>query len=173
MAKVETERKFLVKSDSWRNSAGPGCRFEQGYMPSKPGMTCRIRRTPEGGFITLKGLNFNGFSRREFEYAIPPDDAAELLELFCAPLVLAKTRYKVIYKNMTWEVDVFEGENAPLVLAEIELDSEESAFEVPPWAGKEVTGDKRFGNGFLASHPFSTWYKAGADKAAEKAGEEI
>ena len=151
---IEIERKFLVKDDSWKADAdhGRGCR--QGYLLSDGGMTVRIRVIGEKAFLTVKGAS-SGISRTEFEYEIPTVDAEALLEL-CDTLV-EKVRYLVPYAGMVWELDVFAGANEGLVMAEIELESEEQEVGLPEWAGEEVSGDARYYNAYLAKHPFTDW----------------
>ncbi|MDD3119290.1 MAG: CYTH domain-containing protein [Victivallales bacterium] len=151
---MEIERKFLVRNDSWRQGAA-GVEYCQGYCPNDRG-TIRVRRAGDCGYLTIKGKT-SGFSRREYEYAIPSADAEALLELICVPPYIRKTRYRVEYRGKTWEIDVFAGENTGLILAELELTREDEPFELPPWTGAEVTGDPRYYNSQLAVHPFSRW----------------
>ncbi len=151
---IEIERKFLVKDDSWKTAAGKGQVCRQGYLCSGQGRTVRVRMIGENAFLTIKGPT-RGISRTEFEYAIPVADAEAMLSL-CGDLV-EKTRYLVPHAGMQWELDVFAGSNAGLVMAEIELDAEDRAVELPAWAGEEVSGDLRYYNSCLAQHPFSRW----------------
>jgi adenylate cyclase len=152
---VEIERKFLVKDGSWKVSADQGRLCRQGYLLSDGGLTVRIRLIGEQAFLTIKGPT-NGISRQEFEYEIPNADAEALLPL-CENLV-EKVRYQVSYAGMVWELDVFTGANKGLVMAEIELGSEEQTFGLPDWAGEEVTGDPHYYNAYLAKHPFPRWH---------------
>lgn len=142
---VEIERKFLVSGDGWRG--GPGRRLVQGYLSESGAATVRVRIDDGDAFLTIKGDD-PGRSRPEFEYAIPLADAQDLLRLCRRPLI-EKTRYEVEHAGLVWEVDVFEGDNAGLVIAEVELDSAGQAVELPPWVGDEVTDDLRYRNSNL------------------------
>jgi adenylate cyclase len=153
MAK-EIEHKFLVTSDAWRASARAGVPYVQGYLSTEPGRTVRVRLAGDRGFLTVKGKT-SGATRDEFEYEVPKADAEQMLEM-CDRLV-AKTRYVVPHEGHDWEIDVFEGANAGLIVAEIELDREGEAFARPPWAGEDVTADGRYANASLAKEPYSTW----------------
>ncbi len=150
---VEIERKFLVTSDEWQKSAGPGIPILQGYFDTAPSVTVRIRLAGERGFLTLKGPS-RGFCRSEFEYPIPADDARRLLEEFCADRLIEKIRYPVRYAGFDWEVDVFSGRHEGLVLAELELEDAAVEFPRPAWLGQEVSGDSAYGNGALARNPW-------------------
>ena len=154
---MEIERKFLVRDDSWRPGA-VGEEFCQGYCPNERS-TIRVRRAGNRGYLTIKGKTV-GCSRHEYEYAIPPEDAEELLELICSRPYIRKTRYKVEYHGKRWEIDVFAGDNAGLIMAEIELTGEDEPFDLPSWAGEEVTGDPRYYNSQLAVNPFTRWPKS-------------
>ena len=149
---TEIERKFLVKSDAWRAEATSQVSMRQNYMATDP--TVRVRLTGEGGFLTVKGKS-RGFSRAEYEYPIPAADAAEMLDTLCSGYEIEKIRYRVPYHGKTWEIDVFDGVNAGLVVAEIELESEEESFDLPPWIGEEVTGQRKFSNSALARVPWT------------------
>ena len=153
---VEIERKFLVIQDKWKRAEkGEGNFYRQGYILTDPAKTIRIRVTDEKGFITIKGASV-GLSRPEYEYAIPTQDARELLDQFCASDI-SKIRYKVWVGERLWEVDEFLGDNEGLVVAEIELASEHEAFELPDWVGPEVTGQEKYYNSNLSIHPFQQW----------------
>lgn len=153
---LEIERKFLVNHTEWYRLNKPaGVPISQGYIVSTPEKTIRIRLKGDEAFLTIKGKT-EGATRSEYEFHIPFEDAAELLENFCES-VISKTRYNITFKNKLWEVDEFHGENKGLILAEIELDSEYEAFELPDWVTKEVTSDERYYNAFLALHPFTEW----------------
>jgi adenylate cyclase len=152
---IEIERKFLVKNESWRFVAGDGLACRQGYLDSGTGNTVRVRIIGDEAFLTIKGAT-TGITRSEFEYEIPVDDAHALLKQ-CDGRIVEKTRYFIGHGGMIWELDVFSGENAGLIMAEIELETEHQLFELPPWAGEEVSGDPRYYNGYLARHPFSEW----------------
>lgn len=154
---IEIERKFLVKDDSWLVSVF-GCeRIVQGYMSTDINCTVRIRLTSnEKGYITVKGKTV-GISRQEYEYEIPHDDAADMLKLMPSENIIEKVRHKVLYGNLTWEIDRFLGSNAGLVIAEVELPSETAEFNIPPWVGDEVSTDPRYTNGHLSVCPFCMW----------------
>lgn len=151
---TEIERKFLVTNDSWRNQ-GISLSIKQGYFPVT-GFSLRVRVQDSKAFLTLK-KNISGISRHEFEYPIPSEDAKQMIDIFCRDSSIEKTRHLVLYKDFTWEVDEFHGENQGLIVAEIELDDENQEFEKPAWAGKEVTQDPKYLNANLAKHPFSKW----------------
>lgn len=144
----EIERKFLVIGE-FKHVAVTSFRIIQGYLSSVPERTVRVRITDEKGFITVKGIsNASGTTRYEWEKEIPVSEARELLNL-CEPGIIDKTRYLVKAEPYTYEVDEFHGENEGLILAEIELPSEDAVFTKPDWLGKEVTGDVRYYNSML------------------------
>lgn len=151
----EIERKFLVRNDDWKKAAGEGKAYRQGYLLSDSRRTVRVRTAGSKGFITIKGKG-NGLRRPEFEYGIPYEDACELL-LLCEPGIIEKKRYLVPAGKHTWEIDVFEGENEGLLVAEIELAHEDEEFEKPSWAGEEVTFDGRYSNASLSRMPWRKW----------------
>lgn len=151
----EIERKFLVK-DSWQPKS-EGVKIAQGYLSTVPERTVRVRIKGEKGYLTIKGKN-TGISRAEFEYEIPRQDAEELLAMAEQP-ILDKTRYLEKQGDSLWEIDVFAGENEGLVVAEVELPSEEADFERPAWLGEEVSGDVRYYNANLIKQPYSLWKK--------------
>ncbi len=156
MAK-ETERKFLVKNDSFKQQAVKALRITQGYISSVPERTVRVRIKGEKGFITIKGIgNESGASRFEWEKEIPVEDVKELLKI-CEPGVIDKTRYIVPVGNHTFEVDEFYGDNKGLVVAEVELKEENEEFEKPDWLGEEVTGDVKYFNSMLMKNPYKNW----------------
>jgi len=150
----EIERKFLVTSDAWR-AGPPGVRICQGYLTRDPQRTVRIRLAGEKAFLTIKGET-SGISRKEFEYAIPPDEARAILDL-CLPPLLDKIRHEREHGGHVWEVDEFLGINAGLVVAEIELKDADEAFEQPAWLGREVSDDPRYFNACLAERPWPEW----------------
>jgi len=151
---VEIERKFLINATSFSAPEG-GQEIVQGYLCEEEGRTVRIRLRKGTGTITFKGPT-KGATRAEFEYEIPAKDVEELLE-HCDGRVVRKTRHRILVGEHTWDVDIFKGDNAPLLLAEVELESEDEAFERPSWLGEEVTHDGRFANYSLACSPFTTW----------------
>ncbi len=154
---VEVERKFLVRKDLWPGSPRSTL-FRQGYLSRERGRTVRARRAGDRGFLTIKGegTGDQGIVRAEFEYEIPAEDADALLAM-CIQPILEKRRYLVDHEGHTWEVDEFMGDNAGLLVAEIELDRPDEAFARPPWVGEEVTHDPRYLNSNLVVHPFSRW----------------
>jgi len=152
----EIERKFLVESD-FRPFVLYSNTIRQGYLCFDAERTVRVRICDDQAFITVKSApNERGWSRYEFEMPIPLEEAETMLTM-CLPGVIDKTRHYIDYRGYTWEVDVFHGDNAGLIVAEIELESEEEMFELPPWTVREVTGDPRFSNAMLAQHPFCRW----------------
>jgi adenylate cyclase len=157
MENVEIERKYLVKSDIYRSLAVAKHEVKQGYLCADGIRTVRVRLWDDQGVLTIKGRG-NGVSRFEWEKTISSADAEALFAL-CQPGRVEKTRYVVPIAGTTLnvEVDVFHGDNEGLVLAEIELPSEDYVFEVPEWLGKEVTGDPRYYNSYISAHPFNTW----------------
>lgn len=149
---VEIERKFLVKNTDFIAQAHRKTHIIQGYLNSDKERTVRVRIKDDKGFLTIKGLgNASGTTRFEWEKEIPLVEANQLLNL-CEPFPIEKMRYEVIYKDFLYEIDIFQGKFQGLILAEIELDSEEQFFEKPEWLGKEVTGDKRFYNSYLSKN---------------------
>jgi adenylate cyclase len=156
---IEIERKFLVVGDRWRQPPAARTRFSQGYLSRDPARTVRVRIAGERAFLTIKGAT-TGATRAEFEYAIPADEAQQLLALSDGP-VIDKIRHLCVVDGMTWEVDEFLGANAGLVVAEIELQAEDQPFTRPAWLGAEVTGDSRYVNANLAVRPFSCWPERG------------
>lgn len=153
---VEIERKFLVRDESWRVAASPGTRYRQGYLASNPRCSVRVRTGGGQAWLNIKGATV-GASRAEFEYPLPLADAQFMLEVLCEASLVDKTRHLVVVGAHTWEVDVFHGANEGLLVAEIELAEVDEAFERPPWAGEEVTGDVRYYNARLAVHPYREW----------------
>ena len=152
---VEIERKFLPCSDAWR-SLGQPVLLRQGYLSSDPGRVVRVRIEGNLAWLTIKGRSV-GAARGEWEYPIPVPDAAELLEGLCQQPIIEKYRRRIDFDGMVWEVDEFLGANAGLVVAEIELETENQAFAKPDWAGVEVTGEARYYNSSLVTQPFSGW----------------
>jgi adenylate cyclase len=151
---VEIERKFLLAGDGWR-ALGEPVLLRQGYLSSDPARVVRVRVEGDQAYVTIKGKS-SGATRGEWEYPVPLDEANELLALCEQPLV-EKTRRKIEFAGNVWEVDEFAGANQGLVIAEIELSSEDQAFDKPDWIGEDVTHDKRYYNSNLAKHPFSSW----------------
>ena len=153
----EIERKFLVKDSSFKELAFSSSRIAQGYICSSRGRTVRVRIRDEKGYLTIKGpAGENGLSRYEWEKEIPLDEAQELMKL-CEPCMIDKTRYLVQSGNHVFEVDEFYGENEGLVVAEVELSSENESFEKPDFIGEEVTGIAKYYNSFLMKFPYTKW----------------
>jgi adenylate cyclase len=152
---VEIERKFLVDVSLWR-PLGAGVDIRQGYLVSSQQLAVRIRIAGAEAFITVKG-EASGVSRAEFEYAVPLDEAQTMLDRLCTSSIVEKTRHHEMVGGKLWEVDVFHGDNHGLVVAEIELLSEDEAFERPPWAAAELSHDPRYLNANLARTPFTKW----------------
>ena len=153
---LEIERKFLINEDLWNSFEKPiGLVCKQTYLHKEIDKTIRVRVLGEKGFFTIKGRTI-GFTKPEFEYEIPLKDAKEMIEMF-GESVIDKIRYVIPYHGHIWEVDVFFGENAGLIIAEIELKSEEESFLKPEWLAKEVTGDMRFSNSSLQNNPYKDW----------------
>jgi adenylate cyclase len=154
---IEIERKFLVLNDDFISLAVAKNRIVQAYLNSDPERTVRIRIKSDKGYLTIKGIgNESGASRLEWETEIAIDEAEKLLAI-CEKGVIDKMRYEIPSDNHTYEVDVFEGQNQGLIIAEIELSSETEFFEKPNWLGKEVTGDNRYYNAYLSNLPYKKW----------------
>ena len=151
----EIERKFLVKGDAWRAIA-KGTIYRQGYLNSAKERTVRIRLADAKAFITIKGPTV-GATRSEYEYEIPFDEGNAMLETLAEKPLIEKTRYRIPVGNLTWEIDEFLGENAGLIVAEVELQSEDQTFDKPLWVGDEVTNDPRYFNANLVKNPFTRW----------------
>jgi len=155
---TEIERKFLVKSETFKDEAFNSYQIKQGFLNSNPERTVRIRLKKNKGILTVKGKSSSdGLSRFEWEKDIPKDEAEALLVL-CEKGIIYKTRYEVKVGNHMFEVDEFYGDNLGLIIAEVELNSETETFEKPDWLGEEVTGDVRCYNSNLSKHPFKDWY---------------
>jgi adenylate cyclase len=153
---TEIEHKFLVCNESWREQAHASQDFEQGYICGDGPASVRVRIEGEQANINIKAATV-GTVRAEYEYSIPLDEAREMLACLCVAPPVVKTRYWVRHAGHTWEVDVFVGANAPLVVAEIELNTVDEAFERPDWLGEEVSDDPRYYNHALAFEPYSSW----------------
>jgi len=152
---VEIERKFLVQP-GWRPQ-GEGVACVQGYLHTgRTGPSVRVRLMGERAFLTIKGKPQN-LARPEFEYAIPPDEARELLARFAGDRLIEKTRFPVEHAGHTWEVDVFQGSNSGLILAEVELARADEKVALPDWVHTEVSHDHRYSNACLSMHPWPQW----------------
>ena len=154
---TEIERKFLVRGDGW-GPADDGTHQRQGYMAVGKQCTVRVRLTPDTAKLTLKSER-RGIERDEYEYDIPRDDAERMLATMCG-LVVEKTRYLREHEGHTWEVDVFAGDNAGLVVAEVELERADEDVAIPAWVGEEVSHDTRYRVGYLSRHPYREWKSA-------------
>lgn len=151
----EIEKKFLLGDDRWRGLA-EGVLYRQGYLNREKGRTVRVRVAGAQGYLTIKGSGSGG-ARPEYEYPIPVEDAEEMLAQLCVKPLIEKIRTTIPYRGFLWEIDEFLGENQGLILAEIELQTVGESFPLPPWIGREVTGDSRYYNANLARHPYSAW----------------
>lgn len=152
---LEIERKFLVRHRHWK-SQGKGVLLRQGYLSADPERVVRVRIEGETAMLTIKGRTV-GATRGEWEYPIPLADAQVLLNRLCLRPLVEKYRYRIEYQGMIWEVDEFVGDNAGLVVAEIELASEDQLFAKPDWLGDEVTYEARYANANLTRLPFNQW----------------
>lgn len=152
---IEIERKFLVIDDRWK-TLGRGVLLRQGYLSSSPERIVRVRTEGDKAMLTIKGRTV-GAMRGEWEYPIPLEDAQVFLDSLCERPIIEKHRYRIPYQGLTWEVDEFLGDNAGLVVAEVELEREDQLFAKPGWAGEEVTHDTRYFNANLLRHPYSRW----------------
>jgi adenylate cyclase len=152
---IEIEKKFLVTGEDWKKLVA-GTIYRQGYLTSGRRCTVRVRIAGEKGYLTVKGPSV-GAVRKEYEYEIPFAEAGEMLENLCGKPLIEKRRYRIPIADHVWEVDEFFGENEGLVIAEIELKKEDEDFVKPRWAGMEVTGDSRYYNASLVTHPFTKW----------------
>ncbi len=152
----EIERKFLVTADSWRPLA-TGQPYCQGYIATaRPGHSVRVRLAGDRGYLTIKGPT-QGLTRAEFEYPIPVADAQAMLSTLCDRPFIEKTRYRLPRGEVVWEIDEFAGENVGLIVAEVELQSENQPLDLPDWVGREVSGEARYYNASLVKHPYSQW----------------
>ncbi len=151
----EIERKFLVKNTSFQQLAKPEF-YSQGYLSDEEERIVRIRIAGEKAFLTIKGKT-ESISRLEYEYEIPVEDADVMLKALCLKPTIEKYRYKIPQKELCWEVDVFLGENEGLIVAEIELPSEDYPFDIPEWVGEEVSFDAKYYNANLIKNPYKNW----------------
>lgn len=151
----EIERKYLVKNTEFKNLA-KGTSYRQGYLSTVKERTVRVRTIDDKGYLTIKGITI-GASRVEYEYEIPAKEADDMLSNLCEKPLIEKNRYKIPFAGLTWEVDEFFGDNDGLVVAEVELQSEDQKIELPSWVGAEVTSDPRYFNSNLTKNPFKNW----------------
>ncbi len=169
---IEIERKFLVRPGPWRDA--PAVAIRQGYLCLHPERTVRVRTHDQSGYLTVKGLT-RGATRLEFEYAIDKQDAERMLDELCEKPLIEKRRYRLKLGKHVWEVDEFFGDNAGLLLAEVELADPREPLELPPWVVREVTDDPRFYNANLVKAPFRDWEDArpiAEDSSAEDSSAE-
>jgi len=151
---LEIERKFIVDTSKWK-PVTKGKTIVQGYLSTDKNRVVRVRIMGEEAYLTIKGAN-DGIMRTELEYPIPMKDARVLLEM-CLDFPVEKTRYFERHLNKLWEIDIFNGLNEGLVLAEVELQEKDEAISLPEWIKEEVSFDRRFYNAYLTQHPFSKW----------------
>ena len=152
---LEIERKYLIDLEKI-SPLENGIRIKQGYLSTDKNAVVRVRVKNDKAYLTIKGSN-SGIARLEFEYEIPLDEANEMLEKLCQKPVIDKTRYLITHENHTWEVDIFYGDNEGLVVAEVELSSEDEHINLPSWVKEEVSHDDRYFNSNLMKLPFKDW----------------
>lgn len=153
---TEIERKFTLKNALWRQNVSKSQRYVQGYLAGNERTSVRVRIAGDTANINIKSATL-GIYRQEYEYDIPLDDAEKMLEDLCEKPLIDKVRHIVIHAGKTWEIDEFSGDNHGLIVAEIELDAEDEAFDLPDWADEDVSHDKRYYNVCLVKHPFKDW----------------
>jgi len=155
---IEIEHKFLLANDAWRTHISRTVKYRQGYLSSQATSSIRVRISDDHAWLNIKTATI-GTHRHEYEYEIPMTDATEILDSLCRKPLIEKTRHFVTDDANLWEIDEFEGDNQGLIVAEIELDETGQAFSKPLWLGEEVTGDLRYYNNNLATHPYSEWHE--------------
>ena len=153
---TEIEHKFLLANNDWRSAVSHSVYYRQGYLSSQPTSSIRVRISDNQAWLNIKSATI-GTHRQEYEYEIPKTDADEILNHLCKKPLIEKTRYFVEHQGHTWEIDVFEGDNQGLIVAEIELSDIGEDFAKPAWLGEEVTHDLRYYNNNLANQPYSSW----------------
>jgi adenylate cyclase len=153
---TEIERKFLLVSDEWRHLISRSESFRQGYLSSSKRASVRVRMADNVATLNIKGMTL-GVQRPEYEYEIPLHDAVELLDALCERPLIEKTRHFIEFGGKLWEIDEFHGDNAGLIVAEVELDSPDEVIAMPVWAGKEVSHLERYYNVRLTQYPYSQW----------------
>jgi adenylate cyclase len=153
---TEIEHKFLLANDEWRPHVEKSVRYRQGYLSSQPTSSIRVRIAENQAWLNIKSATI-GAQRQEYEYEIPFEDAAEILETLCGRPLVEKTRHFVPQGPHLWEIDEFEGENQGLIVAEIELQEAGEGFQKPSWLGREVTHELRYYNNNLRLNPYSKW----------------
>ena len=153
---LEIEHKFLLRNENWRNEINKSVIYKQGYLNSLPTSSIRIRISDDQAWLNIKSATI-GNQRSEYEYEIPFKDAIEIIDQLCKKPIIEKTRHYVLHNGNLWEIDEFHGDNKGLVVAEIELVSQNIKFELPEWIGIEVTDDLRYYNNNLANNPYNQW----------------
>lgn len=153
---IEIERKFRLRNDSWRAEVSESTLLRQGYLANTTRASVRVRIAGEQGWLSVKAMT-QRIARAEFEYSIPVAEAEQMLAGLCEGPLIEKWRHRVLHGESEWEIDEFLGENAGLVVAELELESEEQHFPRPAWLGAEVSSEERYYNFRLAQHPFRLW----------------
>ena len=153
---VEIERKYLLRNNDWRLQADEGTAYVQGYLIGSKQASVRLRIEGDKAFLNIKSATLS-VSRKEYEYPVPMEEAQEILDTLCEAPLIEKTRYFIHQDGLKWEIDEFSGENQGLIVAEVELDSEDQQIELPSWCGKEVSDDPRYYNVSLVKQPYSKW----------------
>jgi len=153
---IEIERKFQLAGDAWRAQVSRSTLLRQGYLANTTRASVRVRLAGDSGWLSVKAMT-RALARAEYEVQIPASDANEMLDRLCEGPLIEKWRHIVVYQGSRWEIDEFLAANAGLVIAELELDSEDAPFARPPWLGAEVTHDERYYNFRLAQHPYRHW----------------
>ena len=156
---LEIEHKFLLANDNWRKLIKRSSVFRQGYLSSDSSCSIRVRISDKQAWLNIKSATI-GTQRSEYEYQIPLQDADEILDNLCRKPLIEKTRHFVEYAGHVWEIDEFKGDNAGLIVAEIELSEVGEKFQKPEWIGSEVTDDLRYYNHNLSLQPYCTWRKS-------------
>jgi len=155
---IEIEHKFLLKNNDWKKETYKSTEYKQAYIISDNKRSVRIRITDDKAWLNIKSATI-GTHRQEYEYEIPLNDAVEILNTLCEKPIIEKTRHLVSYKQHTWEIDVFSGDNYGLTVAEVELNSIGEQFEKPDWIAAEVTHDLKYYNNNLCKNPYKNWKK--------------
>lgn len=155
---LEVEHKFLLVNDDWRHEVDHSVHYKQGYLSSSPLSSVRVRISDSQAWLNIKSATIGAY-RQEFEYEIPLADANQILDELCHKPLIEKIRYFVHHDQHIWEIDEFMGDNAGLIVAEIELSQIGEFFTKPAWIGEEVTHDLRYYNNNLSKHPFVNWNK--------------
>ncbi len=153
---LEIEHKFLIKNNNWQKSVSKSTEYKQGYLTSDKNRSIRIRTSDNTAWLNIKSATI-GTHRQEYEYEIPLNEGIEILNNLCEKPLIEKTRHLVHYKQHTWEIDVFSGDNNGLIVAEIELSKIGEYFEKPEWLAEEVTEDLRYYNNSLCKNPYKNW----------------